>query len=104
LEDISEWERELNGLFRLSHIRLFHAQKASDAGSLPPDSTSSSTLQSITPVDLDEAELEAYAEECTKRAVVADFEDIPPEDLFSWSDLEELDDCSTHDEDIEMMH
>ena len=87
----------------VTHMTVL-CSKVSDADGLPPDSTSSSTLQSITPVDLDDEELEAYAEECTKKAAVADFEDIPPEDLFSWSDLEELDHRSTHDEDVEMMH
>ncbi len=36
--------------------------------------------------DLDDEEILAYAEECTQRAALADFEDIPLEDLFSWSD------------------
>ena len=76
--------------------------KFSDACGWPSASTSSSTLRSVAPVDLDDAELEAYAEECTRRAAAADFEDIPPEDLFNWSDSEELD--YPHDEDIEMMH
>jgi len=38
---------------------------------------------------------------------VADFEDIPPEDLFSWSDTEDLNDISCRynlDDDVEMMH
>lgn len=75
-----------------------------DTISLPPSSTPLATSQPTTPVDLEDAELEAYAEECARRAAIADFEDIPPEDLFSWSDSEELDDHYNYDEDIEMMH
>jgi hypothetical protein len=73
----------------------------------PPKSAMPSTLQCLTPVDLDDAELEAYAEECATRAALADFEDIPPEDLFSWSDSEELNGASSrdsYDEDVDMMH
>jgi len=44
----------------------------------------------LTPEDLDDEELEAYAEEAAQRAALADFEDIPDDDLFSWSDIEEL--------------
>lgn len=78
LDDINEWERELN-----------------DTYDVRP--------QFLTPADLEDAELEAYAEECTKKAAGADFEDIPPEDLFSWSDSEELHDRSNHDEIFQMM-
>lgn len=42
------------------------------------------------PEDLDD-ELEAYAEEFARRAAVADFEDIPLEDLFDWNDSEDID-------------
>ena len=45
--------------------------------------------EELTPVDLDDEELAAYAEEC---AALADFDDIPEEELFSWSDFEEPDD------------
>ena len=44
--------------------------------------------EELTPIDLDDEELAAYAEEC---AALADFDDIPEEELFSWSDLEEPD-------------
>ena len=44
--------------------------------------------EELTPIDLDDEELAAYAEEC---AAMADFDDIPEEELFSWSDLEEPD-------------
>jgi len=44
----------------------------------------------LTPEDLDDEELEAYAEEAAQRAALADFEDISEDDLFSWSDIEEL--------------
>jgi hypothetical protein len=50
--------------------------------------------EELTPVDLDDEELEAYAEECAQRAALADFDDIPEEELFSWSDFEEPDGLS----------
>ena len=57
--------------------------------------------ENITPVDLDDEEIWFYAEECAKRAVLADFEDIPAEELFSFSDVEEVE---GPDEDVEMTH
>ena len=44
--------------------------------------------EELTPIDLDDEELAAYAEEC---AALADFDDIPEEELFGWSDFEEPD-------------
>ena len=60
--------------------------------------------------DLDDEEILAYAEECTQRAALADFEDIPLEDLFSWSDAEGLESTPAqtattyqdHDDDMDM--
>lgn len=54
------------------------------------------TEEELTPVDLDDEELEAYAEECAQRAALADFDDIPEEELFSWSDFEEPDELTSH--------
>jgi len=88
-EDINEWEQDLNETDD-------HLQSTASFTQRPMDE--------LTPVDLDDEELEAYAEECAKRAVLADFEDMLPEDLFSWSDVE-LDEGSRHgsqDEDVEM--
>lgn len=60
----------------------------------------------LTPIDLDDEELEAYAEECARRAALADFEDIPEDELFSLSDVEELEVTKDRhaDRDIDMMH
>ena len=58
----------------------------------------STVTEDTTPVDLDDEEVRFYAEECAKRAVLADFEDIPEEELFSFSDVEEV------NEDVEMTH
>lgn len=75
----------------------------SEAGGSNPISPYQSTSQmsvsttSLTPEDLDDEELAAYAEECTKRAALADFEDIPEEDLFSWSDMEDFDEAAYQD-------
>ncbi|KAG6818912.1 hypothetical protein H0H93_000377 [Arthromyces matolae] len=53
-----------------------------------------------TPLDVAEQELQAYAEEY---AALADFEDIPPEELFSLSDVEELENPNgTADDDVDM--
>ena len=59
------------------------------SGSASPHGTK--LKEELTPIDLDDEELAAYAEECAKEAALADFDDIPEEDLFSWSDFEELD-------------
>ena len=58
----------------------------------------------LSPVDLDDEELQAYAEECAKRAALADFEDVPVEDLFSWSDSEVAEGpySGYHADDVEM--
>ncbi|KIK70050.1 hypothetical protein GYMLUDRAFT_67307 [Collybiopsis luxurians FD-317 M1] len=37
----------------------------------------------LTPEELEQAELEAYAKECERQAALADFEDIPFEELFA---------------------
>lgn len=42
-------------------------------------------VKDLTPADLDDEEIEAYAEECAQRAALAEFEDIPDEELFNWS-------------------
>lgn len=66
--------------------------------STPGASTSkqSWTEEELTPIDLDDEELEAYAEECAQKAALADFDDIPEEELFSWSDFEEPDELTSH--------
>ncbi|KAF8067940.1 hypothetical protein FPV67DRAFT_1494298, partial [Lyophyllum atratum] len=91
MENVEEWEQDLF---------------ASGEPSSQP--SSSKPPEDLTPVDLDDEELEAYAEECARRAALADFEDIPQEELFSLSDVEELvetpRDGLENDEDVEMMH
>lgn len=69
-------------------IALFHLNiyAPGTSGSKQPG-----TEEELTPIDLDDEELAAYAEECAQRAALADFEDIPEEELFSWSDFEEPD-------------
>jgi hypothetical protein len=42
-------------------------------------------VEDLTPADLADEEIEAYAEECAQRAALAEFEDIPEEELFNWS-------------------
>ncbi|KAG5729888.1 hypothetical protein E4T56_gene1976, partial [Termitomyces sp. T112] len=73
LEDPEEWENEL---------------AASGSGRSTFDV--SEDAEEPVPHDLDDEEIEAYAEECAKRAALADFEDLSQEELFSLSDVEEL--------------
>ncbi|GLB38986.1 hypothetical protein LshimejAT787_0601480 [Lyophyllum shimeji] len=82
-----------------SGILILNAASGLSSSSQPPEQ--------LTPVDLDDEELDAYAEECARRAALADFEDIPQDELFSLSDVEELVEPRSHeghDEDVEMLH
>lgn len=42
----------------------------------------------MSPEELEQAELEAYAEECERQAALADFENIPFDELFALDDAE----------------
>ncbi|KAF5380723.1 hypothetical protein D9757_007097 [Collybiopsis confluens] len=65
LEDITAWEDELQTVME-EHSQV------------------------LTPEDIEQAELEAYAKECERQAALADFEGIPIEELFEMdSELEE---------------
>ncbi|THU96209.1 hypothetical protein K435DRAFT_966058 [Dendrothele bispora CBS 962.96] len=79
LEDVGEWEHELDD----SHPSL-------------PSSQMSPNNEDLTPEQRDDAELEAYAQEYETQAALADFEDIPLDELlapdgFSEDDFEEQD-------------
>lgn len=83
MEDVASWEEELTG--------------SVPGGSHPPSSSSTSVIpvtpmDELTPEDLDDEELAEYAEECARRKALEDFEGISEDDLFSWSDIEDLDD------------
>jgi hypothetical protein len=102
LEDADAWERELAG--KIDTSAFIHSSKAeyfcltSEASTRTPTRARVSPPQSIppvsteqieeftTPFDLDEAELEEYAEEYARMTALADFEDIPVQELFAWSD------------------
>ena len=108
LEDVASWEQELAGMYlitfslmrKVSHIYVINPSKlilffffghAVSDPAIPHDTTTTTRSpqgEELTPIDLDDEELAAYAEEC---AAMADFDDIPEEELFSWSDLEEPD-------------
>ncbi|KAF8871574.1 hypothetical protein BD779DRAFT_1576005 [Infundibulicybe gibba] len=75
MEDVDRWE-EIMGT------------RESTDGPMPPVSQSSTNLEEIFE-ELEEEELIAYAEECAKRAALADFEDITAEELSNWSDFED---------------
>lgn len=64
-----------------------------------------SDITEITPEELEHAELEAYAEECERQAALADFEDIPLDELFTLDDeeLRELMTSNEGSEDIDMV-
>jgi len=55
--------------------------------------------EDLTPEELENAELEAYAQECETQAALADFEDIPLDELFANDDISEL---GQHEMDIDM--
>lgn len=42
------------------------------------------------PVDWDDEELEAYAEECARQAALDDLADIPEEELFNLHDIDDI--------------
>lgn len=63
--------------------------------------TSKSELPAPTLADLEDEELQAYAEECARRAALEDFADIPEEELFSWSDIEDIE-APTKDTDMDI--
>ncbi|KAJ3576707.1 hypothetical protein NP233_g250 [Leucocoprinus birnbaumii] len=65
MEDVTEWENEIQG---------------------PTDSGSEPSIQ----LEWDDEELEAYAEECARQAALDGLGDIPEEELFSWSDVEDI--------------
>ncbi|KAK7436052.1 hypothetical protein VKT23_019355 [Stygiomarasmius scandens] len=75
LRDVVEWEQELDD---------------SRSSSLKPDAPDNSDL---TPEEFENAELEAYAQECEIQAALADFEDIPLDQLFANDDVSELGQC-----------
>lgn len=76
------------------------ASNSADPGS---SSMASDEHDEVTPFDLDDAELEAYAEEYARSVAFAEFEDLPAEELFAWSDAEGLENSmessSHHDAD-----
>ncbi|KAJ3502930.1 hypothetical protein NLJ89_g8663 [Agrocybe chaxingu] len=92
MEDINSWEQELTA----SNSANPHGASSGMAST----STSGDAFwnpieeeeEELTPADLDDEELEVYAEEAARRAALADFEDIPEDELFSasWSDGEDL--------------
>ncbi|KAJ3854176.1 hypothetical protein EV368DRAFT_80883 [Lentinula lateritia] len=77
IEDAAEWEHEL------------HEPELTQS-SFQPMNQGMQEMVEMTPEELEQAELEAYAEECERQAAFADFEDIPYEELFNDEDLQEL--------------
>ncbi|KAE9403561.1 hypothetical protein BT96DRAFT_1016950 [Gymnopus androsaceus JB14] len=98
MEDVTVWEQELTAF-----------ETAQLGRSTSPDSmmetAAISDITEITPEELEHAELEAYAEECERQAALADFEDIPLDELFTLDDeeLRELMTSNEGSEDIDMV-
>ncbi|KAK1221316.1 hypothetical protein PQX77_015862, partial [Marasmius sp. AFHP31] len=68
IEDVEQWENEL--------------QELEPPLSEPP----SSQIDQLTPEDLEDAELEAYVDDWERQKALADFVDIPAEELFNWDE------------------
>jgi len=73
LEDITTWEHELNTSGSTSTEPLTQPST---------EDPEEAEMTEMTPEELEQAELEAYAEECERQAAFADFEDIPVDELF----------------------
>ncbi|KAK7054823.1 hypothetical protein VNI00_003286 [Paramarasmius palmivorus] len=103
LEDVGQWEEELQEEPPNSSMT------ASTSSQQPQTPKKQSTTFPSSPMeptfeDLEDAELEAYAEEYERQAALAEFEDIPIEELLGLDD-EDLDDLhgySTERNDVAM--
>jgi hypothetical protein len=111
IEDASSWEQELTGqclhFHSLSSVKdlepILVPNSVGPRGTSTPEPALRSPsawawiqeaqVEDLTPADLDDEEIEAYAEECASRAALAEFEDIPEEELFNWSP-DEFDDTA----------
>ncbi|TFK65506.1 hypothetical protein BDN72DRAFT_962472 [Pluteus cervinus] len=82
LEEADTWEADINGTPPRPSPRLgLRKERSIEEEAAEID---------FTPVDLDDEELEVYAEECARQAALRDFEDLPEEVLFGpWSDFED---------------
>ncbi|EEB96460.1 hypothetical protein MPER_04403 [Moniliophthora perniciosa FA553] len=90
LEDVGQWEQELENVPSPSLSTFTSSRQPQTPKKIASTSRLPSSPLQPTPDDLENAELDAYAEECERQAALADFEDIPVDQLFEWDD-EELD-------------
>lgn len=88
MEDVAAWEQELHGITS-SFSQLWLVLKSSKlASEMLPD------FPALSPNDLLDEEISAYAEE---QAALADFQDLDIDELLAWSDAEEdLSHLTTH--------
>ncbi|KAJ4468703.1 hypothetical protein J3R30DRAFT_3714131 [Lentinula aciculospora] len=77
IEDVAVWENELHEPEPTSPVTHRAFQNMQERVETSPE-------------ELEQAELEAYAEECERQATLADFEDIPFDELFNDEELKEL--------------
>ncbi|KAF4616311.1 hypothetical protein D9613_008374 [Agrocybe pediades] len=83
LEDVDRWEQELSGGYTTTTATT-NTNNSSDG-----TTTTAETL--VTPDDLDDEELEEYAEEYARLKALEDFADLGEDELFNWSEDEEED-------------
>lgn len=114
LHDAEVWERELLAgkmRFRFPPTEnifdiLFEApiRTPPRTGLSTPGRVPATRLEQegMTPFDLDDAELEEYAEEYARMAAMADFEDLTEEEIFSWSDMEDLAQLGNEENDMDV--
>lgn len=111
IEDVGRWEEELRVICLalsliviLSNLFLVDDVPYVYTAALP--ATTSASASELTPADLEDEELEAYAEECARRAALEDFEGLDDADLFEWSDDEDPVSATTAEEnmDTDMAH
>jgi len=84
MEDAAAWEQELDAP-ESSHLKPATSQYSMMEIS---QTAATSNTAEMTPEELEQAELEAYAEECERQAALADFENIPLDELFALDDAE----------------
>ena len=77
------------GLNTADHISLPRPGASTRATPYSKPASAQEQREEMTPFDFDDEELEAYAKECARVTALADFEDLPEEELFSYSDIEE---------------
>ncbi|KAF9558560.1 hypothetical protein CPC08DRAFT_751378 [Agrocybe pediades] len=85
LEDVDRWEQELSG----GYTTTTATTNTNNSSGGTTTTTDGETL--VTPDDLDDEELEEYAEEYARLKALEDFADLGEDELFNWREDEEED-------------